>query len=598
MANFSLLAKIGVDSKALQSGLKGAQTRVQAFKSSIGTLGPMIAAIGFTSLAKKAIDLGSKISDLSEQLRINAESLQVLLAVSAKAGVEQATLEKALMSVTIRTQEAMDGNKMYSESFERLGINLEEFAKLPTEKKIEAIAHAYKAAGKSQEAFSDIASILGTRAGPKMLEILRRISDEGLPALTNEAKKNGQVMDKDVIAKMDAAADQIGIFQNGLTILTGNVLSVAIPAFKIFGNGLGFVGDIVGVAASNFLSFGQAIGSIMKAIINPAIKQLEALGLAIKAASQFADADFEGAAKSLEGVKAAAKDSAAAFKAIPEEIGKAFDQLKSDGADAIKVMGESIEKRADSISNAWSDMTGQMVEDTEKAAADINGIDIDPNAAAGIAAAKEKAAIEAAAAAAEAASKEKLKELEDKISEMKLKALNAQANGDKEAEKAMNKRVKYAEKVVSFMKQFNMTQEEALNLATKLLGKEKDSESAAKSSLTGSDLLKASNIAGKGKGGRASDFASREAEAGLNLAGNNPMSGRDGNSSSLDKAEGDVRFERLGNGGYQQFVDGKKGEKFTEAQMQAGLQKQIDKDPTEALLEKINATLEGKFVSQ
>jgi hypothetical protein len=76
------------------------------------------------------------------------------------------------------------------------------------------------------------------------------------------------------------------------------------------------------------------------------------------------------------------------------------------------------------------------------------------------------------------------------------------------------------------------------------------------------------------------------------------MSGRDGNPSSLDKAEGDVRFERLGNGGYQQFVDGKKGEKFTEAQMQAGLQKQIDKDPTEALLEKINATLEGKFVSQ
>jgi hypothetical protein len=598
MANFSLLAKIGVDSKALQSGLKGAQTRVQAFKSSIGTLGPMIAAIGFTSLAKKAIDLGSKISDLSEQLRINAESLQVLLAVSAKAGVEQATLEKALMSVTIRTQEAMDGNKMYSESFERLGINLEEFAKLPTEKKIEAIAHAYKAAGKSQEAFADIASILGTRAGPKMLEILRRISDEGLGALTKEAKKNGQVMSEDVIAKMDAAADQIGILSNGLTILTGNVLSVAIPAFKIFGNGLGFVGDIVGVAASNFLSFGQTIGSIMKAIINPAIKQLEALGLAIKAASQFADADFEGAAKSLEGVKAAAKDSAAAFKAIPEEIGKAFDQLKSDGADAIKVMGESIEKRADSISNAWSDMTGQMVKDTEKAAADINGIDIDPNAAAGIAAAKEKAAIEAAAAAAEAASKEKLKELEDKISEMKLKALNAQANGDKEAEKAMNKRVKYAEKVVSFMKQFNMTQEEALNLATKLLGKEKDSESAAKSSLTGDDLLKASNIAGKGKGGRASDFASREAEAGLNLAGNNPMSGRDGNPSSLDKAEGDVRFERLGNGGYQQFVDGKKGEKFTEAQMQAGLQKQIDKDPTEALLEKINATLEGKFVSQ
>ena len=121
-------------------------------------------------------------------------------------------------------------------------------------------------------------------------------------------------------------------------------------------------------------------------------------------------------------------------------------------------------------------------------------------------------------------------------------------------------------------------------------------ESDLRSSLTGDDLLKASNIAGKGKApsNRMEDFARREREAGLY----NTMSGREGNPTSLDKPEEDIRFERLGNGGYQQFVDGKKGEKFTEEQIQAGLQKQIDKDPTEALLEKINETLEGKFVSQ
>ena len=154
--------------------------------------------------------------------------------------------------------------------------------------------------------------------------------------------------------------------------------------------------------------------------------------------------------------------------------------------------------------------------------------------------------------------KSKMESLEAKITEMKLKALNAQANGDKAAEEAMLKRIKYAEKIVSLMNDFNMSQEQARNLAVSLLEKEEEG-SGASSGLTGEDLRKGANIAGKEDG---------------------------------------IRFERLGGGGYQQFINGKKGEKFTEKQMQAGLQNKIDKDPSEALLEKINQTLEGKFVSQ
>ena len=55
----------------------------------------------------------------------------------------------------------------------------------------------------------------------------------------------------------------------------------------------------------------------------------------------------------------------------------------------------------------------------------------------------------------------------------------------------------------------------------------------------------------------------------------------------------------MGDGTFQQFIGGRKGKKFTEDELQKGLQKQIDKESnTETLLEKINTTLEGKFVSQ
>ena len=115
------------------------------------------------------------------------------------------------------------------------------------------------------------------------------------------------------------------------------------------------------------------------------------------------------------------------------------------------------------------------------------------------------------------------------------------------------------------MKQFNVSQEEATLLANKTAeGGDITGEIEKRSSLSGRELKAASDLAGKGKGENGED----------------------------------IRFDRLAGGGFQQFVGGKKGKKFSEAEMQAGLQKQIDKDPSEALLEKINQTLEGKFVSQ
>jgi len=621
MANFSLLAKIGIDSKALQTGLAKAEGRVGKFKAAVAAIGPAIAAIGFTAMARKAIDLGSKISDLSEQLRINAESLQVLMAVAAKAGVAQGTLEKALMAITIRTQEAMDGNKLYADSFDRLGINLAEFAQLPTEKKLEAIAKAYNAAGKSQEAFADIAAILGTRAGPKMLEVLRRMNDEGLPSLTEQMKKAGQVMDNDVIKKMDEAADTIGIFTNGMTVATAYVLSYVIPAFVIFRETFGHLGDAMvslSIKLSSFLTF---LGSGLMSTLDPAIKAFEAFGLSIKAAGQAASGDFSGAKKSIEEAKEAASSAGKELLNIPKEISAAYSKADAEMKSVNQLMEIDSKERNKKIKDGFADLFGYAVDESKKA-----GEDIDENLAGGdggddpsvsgkilkmeekikalklesirAQASGDKAAQESldhrikisekavklmkdynlsqeeAIALAERLADEsdpdegkekKFEELEKKINEMKLKAIRAQANGEKEAQKAMERRAELAQKILDLMKQYNISQEEATLLANKTAeAEDKAEDSEAKSSLTGKDLKKASNIAGKGKGENGED----------------------------------IRFDRLAGGGFQQFVGGKKGRKFTEAEMQAGLQKQIDKDPSEALLEKINQTLEGKFVSQ
>jgi len=267
MANFALLAKIGVDSKALQSGLAGAKGSMQRFTDSVKKMAAAAkaaAAVALVALAKKAIDAGSQISDLSEQLRINTEALQVLMAVSKKAGVDQGSLERALRNVSIRTQEAIDGNKMYADSFARLGIDLKKFAELPTEQKLEVIAQAYTKAGKSQEAFADIAQVLGNRAGPKMLEVLRRLNDEGLEPLTKEARMFGQVMDEETIKTMDEAADTIGIVANAFVVFAAKTLNFVTKQVKRVGVLFEFFSDVIEPLDPLFNKIGEGFLKLME----------------------------------------------------------------------------------------------------------------------------------------------------------------------------------------------------------------------------------------------------------------------------------------------------------------------------------------------
>lgn len=204
-------------------GVKGLRDNIRnASKSINGTLQGLIAVAVFKQLGSAAINLGSQISDASEQLRINAVAFQALSFVAQKAGVDQSSFERSVRNVTLRTQKAVEGNKSYQDAFEKLGIELNKFTQLPTEQKLEKIAQAYAKSGKSQEAFNAVATVLGERAGPKMLEVLRRLNDEGLAELTQRAEEAGTVMDEKVIAAMDELADSIGILKTKIIVLSGD----------------------------------------------------------------------------------------------------------------------------------------------------------------------------------------------------------------------------------------------------------------------------------------------------------------------------------------------------------------------------------------
>lgn len=232
MANFSLLAKLGMDSSGFQTGIDQADSVRKKFQKGLGKLKLALAALGIGKVTMDAIRLGSQISDMAVQLNIGAEALQVFEFAAREAGVETGIMERAIRNVQLRTQQGIEGNKRYAEAYKTLGLNIETVQRLPVEKKLEAIAIASGKATNKQAAYNAVAAILGERAGPKMQEILQSLAKDGFDEVSRAAKESGTVMSDETIARMDEAADTIEQAKRAFTVLAAEITAIFLPVIK------------------------------------------------------------------------------------------------------------------------------------------------------------------------------------------------------------------------------------------------------------------------------------------------------------------------------------------------------------------------------
>jgi len=500
MAKFSLLAMLGINTKGFQKGLDAADNRAKKFKKGLGGLKTALAGIGLSKAAMDAINLGSAISDMATQLNIGAEELQVLEFAAREAGVETGIMERAIRNVQLRTQQGIEGNKRYAEAYQTLGLNIAEVSRLPVEKKLEVIAKASAQATDQQAAYNAVAAILGERAGPKMQEILQSLAKDGFDNVSAAAKASGTVMDEDVIAKMDKAADKIEQVKRRFTVMVGTILTYAIPAFDILKNSLGFVGESFAVAGMNVFSFFKLLVKSVGTAISPAIKQMHALGLAARAALTI---------NPLEKVrlfKEAAAKSREAFKDlvnVPSELKKNFDEAASDIKTNISGLGDDLTERAGAIKDAWGDAFNE-VEKKSKKTGDVVAENLGPDVG--------------------------------------VPSMLARQDGNQNG------------------------------VVPKFLRRNKGAESNQNG---------ASNFSEDTRGDFAGNLKNEALRIAAGVAGGEKF-----------------RFDRLANGDFQRFVDGKKSGKFSEEQLQKAVEGKIESKKTDSLLEDINKKLEGKFVNE
>ncbi len=233
-------AKLG-DLLKSQEEFRKTKAEAQSFGSMLKTgLGIDLARRGLELLKAsvvgnitEAFRLAGQLKDVSQNLQIATEPLQVLTQLVKSNGGEMETLTQAIVTYRGVMAEARDGNAQAAATFRNLGLDLAALSRLPVERQLEQVARAIVKSDNAGAAFDNTVKLLGTRNAPKLTQSLRELAEQGYDKVAASAKDAGQVMADDTINRLDRAQKMIEEFKRRGVIATGNVLSYVAELFGI-----------------------------------------------------------------------------------------------------------------------------------------------------------------------------------------------------------------------------------------------------------------------------------------------------------------------------------------------------------------------------
>lgn len=263
MAIFSLIAKLGLDGTAFESGLKRATSLSDKFRNSIGAqLGAALSVAAVTTFVSKVIETTDAIGDLSEQLNISTDDVQKLQVLASQTGVSFETMAKAITKVSQERLKAIEEGGPARDYFAALGISVAELnnKSLSNIELINRMGKAHQDAGKSAQTQAAIIELLGEKAF-KAAGAISKINDLGpINLITKE-----QI---DAIGKMADRIDEI----------KRQMLVQAVPSVNFFADALErAIKDAEGLddGMKGIFQMLTGRGSVLKAAIQEAYQSPE-----------------------------------------------------------------------------------------------------------------------------------------------------------------------------------------------------------------------------------------------------------------------------------------------------------------------------------
>jgi len=344
--------RLGGDNSGFRGMLDEAESAAGKFGRSVSALIPALSGAAIAGFFRTVIAEAGALQDLSDRLNVSTDSLQSFNAAVRLAGGtnEQATqawdkARKAIDSLVAGTPEAV-------KQFEKLGLSAKDFIGLNLDESLEKIARGYKDNADVAGAYDAITDILGSKSAPRLMAALLQLANEGFPGLTASMKQSMQVMDSEVIAKLDEFGDRMGQFWNsikvggssvlGVLMAIGNVLCFLAAGSVALVKGEGFFSGASGVWGEKAAASVKKVTTELDVALAAVEREAKAEAEAGKAREKMVKENEEAAEKAMKAKKAEeeqadklnAKKNAAVQKLYDAEsklVEKAMERAKAEG---------------------------------------------------------------------------------------------------------------------------------------------------------------------------------------------------------------------------------------------------------------------------
>ena len=214
-----------MDSGPFNKGVDKMQTRTKRFATQLkGIRNSMAGAFSAAVLigaAKRAIEFGSTLTDLSKQSGLTTDQFQALEIMAIRAGVPIEKLRAAMLKLNVVMGQAKAGMKTYVDLFQRAGVTTEELNTLDPAQIFERLAQTAATASAGSSELGAVLELLGTRSAGQLKEVFEELNKKGLEPSIANFKALGKIIDENTLKSLDETADQIKIVERDITGFIG-----------------------------------------------------------------------------------------------------------------------------------------------------------------------------------------------------------------------------------------------------------------------------------------------------------------------------------------------------------------------------------------
>lgn len=280
MSEVKVIITLGAGS--ISTGLAKIKAQFQSLRNDLNSeLGSFLALGSLTAGIEKLIERGTELSNISRRFGAPAQELQRVTNVGRENGVQMEDVAKSWNKLAVNQQKAIQGNSEMREAFARLGISMQDVARMTVDQLFYRVADATATAEDRGKAYAAVVSIMGRNAGQ-----LYTTLEKGSGVIKAQGDAIGVLSDK-TIEDLHGIHTQIARMQQTLMLVGGSILvffkNIAESIGAIVGEAGNEIGILIDLAKGAATTVSKLTSGLLHGNINLDTKDL---GAALDAAKR------------------------------------------------------------------------------------------------------------------------------------------------------------------------------------------------------------------------------------------------------------------------------------------------------------------------